>query len=291
MQFDGIILKGISGFYYVEVGDAIYECKAKGIFRKKKITPLAGDRVVITVRDDCENTLDDIKPRKNFFVRPPVSNVDQMLFVSSVVEPNVNTVVMDKMIAIAEKKGIEPIIVFTKSDLSDSAFLVETYKKAGFKTFSLGLDDYEVDEIKSLLSGKVTVLTGNTGVGKSTLINKLSPGLSLATGEISDKLGRGKHTTRQAELFKLFGGYVIDTPGFSSLDFAECETILKDELQFCFREFDSSMGKCKFVDCLHICEKGCDIIDRVKNGDIPESRHTSYVTIFNEIKDIKHWQI
>lgn len=291
MQLDGIILKGIGGFYYVKANDVVYECKAKGIFRKNRISPLAGDYVTITVRENGENTIDEIKERKNSLVRPQVANVDLMILVSSVIQPTANTLVMDKLIAIAEKKKIEPVIVFSKSDLADSRELALTYRKAGFTVFTVAKEDTDVEQIKALLKNKVTVFTGNTGVGKSTLINKISPELSLATGEISDKLGRGRHTTRQAELFPLFGGYVIDTPGFSSLDFISNDVILKDDLQFYFREFEKSIGECQFVDCSHVCEKGCAILERVKNGDIPESRHNSYVSIYNEIKDIKHWQL
>lgn len=291
MQLDGIILKGIGGFYYVKANDVVYECKAKGIFRKNRISPLAGDYVTITVRENGENTIDEIKERKNSLVRPQVANVDLMILVSSVIQPTANTLVMDKLIAIAEKKKIEPVIVFSKSDLADSRELALTYRKAGFTVFTVAKEDTDVEQIKTLLKNKVTVFTGNTGVGKSTLINKISPELSLATGEISDKLGRGRHTTRQAELFPLFGGYVIDTPGFSSLDFISNDVILKDDLQFYFREFEKSIGECQFVDCSHVCEKGCAILERVKNGDIPESRHNSYVSIYNEIKDIKHWQL
>lgn len=291
MHFNGIILKGIGGFYYVEAADVVYECKAKGVFRKNRITPLAGDRVEITVRENGENTIDVIFERKNFLVRPQVANVDNMLLVASVVEPNVNTLVLDKMTAIAEKKKIEPIIVFSKSDLADTEELVSTYTKAGFKTFAVGKDTGDIDEIRELLDGKTTVLTGNTGVGKSTLINRLAPHLELPTGEISDKLGRGRHTTRQAELFKLFGGYVIDTPGFSSLDFLSNEVIFKDDLQYYFREFDEYIGKCMFVDCSHTSEKGCAVLEALKEGKISASRHASYAAIYNEIKDLKHWQI
>lgn len=292
MQLNGIILKGIGGFYYVEAADAVYECKAKGVFRKNRITPLAGDHVEITVRENGENTIDVIFERKNSLVRPQVANVDNMLLVSSVVEPNVNTLVLDKMTAIAEKKKIEPIIVFSKSDLADTDELVSIYRQAGFKTFAVGKDTAgDLDEIKSLLSGKTTVLTGNTGVGKSTLINRLAPHLELPTGEISDKLGRGRHTTRQAELFKLFSGYVIDTPGFSSLDFLSNEVIFKDDLQYYFRELDEYIGKCMFVDCSHTSEKGCAVLEALNDGKISKSRHASYAAIYNEIKDLRHWQV
>ena len=293
MELIGTVIKGIGGFYYVEAADAVYECKAKGIFRKKGISPLAGDNVRITVRANGENTVDEIFERKNYFIRPQVANVDMMLMISSTVEPNVNTVIIDKMIVIAEKKGIEPVLIFTKSDLSDAAKLVEIYSSAGFKAFSSGIEDdsSSIDEIRNIIKGKTVFLTGNTGVGKSTLINRILPGLNLATGEISEKLGRGRHTTRQAELFKAYGGYIIDTPGFSSLDFLRCETVMKDELQYYFREFEDSLGSCFFPDCHHICEKGCSVIERVNSGEISESRHSSYVSIYNEIKNLKEWQL
>lgn len=293
MELTGKVFKGIGGFYYVEAADTVYECKAKGIFRKKGVSPLAGDKVKITVRENGENTIDKIFERKNYFIRPQVANVDMMLMISSTVEPNVNTVIIDKMIVIAEKKGIEPVLVFTKSDLSDASKLVEIYSNAGFKTFSSSIKDdgNTMEEIRKIIKDKTVFLTGNTGVGKSTLINKILPGLNLPTGEISEKLGRGKHTTRQAELFKAYGGYVIDTPGFSSLDFLRCETVMKDELQYYFREFENSLGSCLFPDCHHICEKGCSVIEKVKSGEISQSRHSSYVSIYNEIKDLKEWQL
>lgn len=289
----GKIIKGIGGFYYVEAAEAVYECKAKGLFRKQKISPLAGDHVLISINENAENRIEEILTRKNFLVRPPVANLDQLFIVSSTVEPNVNTFIIDKLTAIAEYKSIEPIIVFTKIDLNNCYLKYKNiYDNAGFKTVVCNNRTGEgADEIKSLLCGKTSAFTGNTGVGKSSLLNAIDSRLSLATGETSKKLGRGKHTTRHSELFKINGGYVADTPGFSSIDFERCENILKDDLFDCFREFAPYFGKCKFSTCSHIHEKGCAVCNAVAEGEISESRHNSYVQMYNEVKDIKEWEL
>lgn len=291
---DGLILKGIGGFYYVETADGIYECKARGLFRKQKITPLAGDRVKITVNENQENTIDVIEERKNSLIRPPVANLDRLFIIASIVDPVINTVVLDRIIAIAEYKEIEPVIVITKTDLSsDYNDIFNIYSNAGFKTIacSKGSND-GIDEIRSLLAGKISAFTGNSGVGKSTLLNAISPKLSIQTGETSKKLGRGRHTTRHCELYKIDGGYVADTPGFSSVDFERCERILKDDLPYCFREFVPYMPECKFaVNCSHINDKGCAVKKAVDDGLISQSRHSSYVQMYNEVKDIKEWEI
>lgn len=290
---NGKLIKGIGGFYYVETADTVYECKAKGIFRRNNIAPLAGDDVVISVNENSENRIEEIKERKNSLVRPPVANLDQLFIVSSTVEPDINTYNIDKLIAIAEYKGIEPIIVFTKTDLSDIyKDYVSVYEKAGFKVICCdNTSGKGADEIKSLLSGKISAFTGNTGVGKSSLLNCIDKSLSLATSEISKKLGRGRHTTRHTELFKINGGYVADTPGFSSIDFEKCENILKDDLFDCFREFETFFGQCKFSTCTHINEKGCAVCKAVNDGLISASRHNSYIQMYNDVKDIKEWEL
>ena len=290
----GKIVKGIGGFYYVDTGEEVFECRARGSFRKQKITPLVGDNVEITVNDgDHENTIDVIEERKNYLVRPPLANLDRLFIVASLVDPKINTTVIDKLIAIAEYKKIEPVIVLTKTDL-DTSFekYLDIYTKAGFKTVLCdNTKGTGADEIKALLNGCVSAFTGNTGVGKSTLLNNIFPGLELETGETSKKLGRGKHTTRHCELFKTNGGYIADTPGFSSLDFERCEKILKDELPYCFREFEPYLENCKFsTNCSHINDKGCAVVEAVNNGEICKSRHESYVQMYNEVKDIKEWQ-
>ena len=291
-QLEGTIIKGIGGFYYVEVAGDIYECKARGVFRKNKISPLPGDRVKLTVNNGAENTVDDILPRRNVLVRPPIANIDRLFVVTSVCEPKPNTLVIDKLIAIAEKNNIEPILVITKNDLGDSAELENIYRTAGFETVVTSAETGEgAEKIKELIEGHISAFAGNTGVGKSSLLNSIDSSLSLQTGEISDKLGRGRHTTRHIELFKICGGYIADTPGFSSLDFQNADKILKDELPFCFREFEEYLGTCKFSTCSHTSDKGCKIIEAVSEGKIHHSRHENYVAMYNEVKDIKEWEL
>lgn len=293
MAINGIILKGIGGFYYVEAADAVYECKARGVFRKDGMTPLAGDKVVITVNENAENTIDEIKDRKNYLLRPPVANIDNLIIVVSTVEPKPSTFVIDRLIAVAETKGIEPIIVISKSDLSSADELYSIYTLAGFKTVVISNKTCEgVNEVKTLLEGKISAFTGNSGVGKTSLLNNIDPSLSQQTSEISKKLGRGRHTTRQAELFKACGGYIIDTPGFSSFELDKTNLIMKDELADCFREFAPYVDNCKFTSsCTHTCDKGCAVISAVEEGKISRSRHNSYVKFYNEVKDVKEWNL
>lgn len=289
----GKIIKGIGGFYYVETADTVYECKARGNFRNKKIIPLVGDDVEISVNENAENRIENILERKNSLVRPPLANIDQLFIVSSIVDPFINTYNIDKMAALAEYKGIEPIIVLTKIDLSeDYEKYAETYISSGFTVITCNnLNGEGSEKVLPLLKEKISAFSGNTGVGKSSLLNAIDPRLSLKTGETSKKLGRGKHTTRHCELFKVGGGYVADTPGFSSIDFEKGETILKDDLFDCFREFKPYFGQCKFTSCAHINENGCAVCAAVKNGEISESRHNSYVKMYKDVKNIKEWEI
>ncbi len=291
----GKIIKGIGGFYYVDADDTIYECKARGNFRKRGITPMVGDNVEITVNREGngENTVDNILSRTNELVRPPLANLDTLFIISSIVDPKVNPLIIDKLVAIAEFKHIEPVIVFTKIDKSDDYNEYRNiYEKSGFKVI---VCDNTVgsgaEEIEAMLPGKISAFTGNTGVGKSTLLNNIFPHLKLETGETSKKLGRGRHTTRHCELFKVNGGYIADTPGFSSLDFERCEKILKDDLPYCFREFEPYLGQCKFNSCTHVNDKGCAVCEAVEKGLIQPSRHNSYVSMYNDVKDIKQWQM
>ncbi len=290
---DGIIIKGIGGFYYVEAAGEVYECKARGAFRKKKIMPLAGDLVKITVRDGKENTIEEIKERKNALVRPPVANIDTLIIVSSVKEPVLSLLVIDKLSAIAVDKGIKPCVVFSKSDLGDTAPYEEIYRKAGIETASVCCKTGEgVEKVKTMIGEGLTVFTGNTGVGKSSLLNAIDSRFELRTGEISDKLGRGRHTTREVTLYHIGEGLVADTPGFSSLDIQESnEIIVKENLPFCFPEFSDYLGQCKFSTCSHTVEKGCVILDALKEGVIDVNRHQSYVSMYNDVKDLKEWEL
>lgn len=293
MKIDGIIIKGIGGFYYVEAADGIiYECKARGVFRKEKITPLAGDKVEISVDENNKNSIDKIYERRNMFKRPPIANVDKLVIVSSVCDPRPNLLIIDRLSAVAVYKNVEPIIVFTKNDLQSADEYIEIYKNAGFKTFAVSNETGEgIGEIKAVIENGVCVFTGNSGVGKSSLINRMYPDFALETGEISKKLGRGRHTTRHVELLKINNGYIADTPGFSSLDFETNDLIKKDELAFCFPDFSDYIDSCKFSTCAHVNDKGCRLIEAVNSGDVMRSRHESYVTMYNEVKNIKDWQL
>ena len=287
----GLIIKAISGFYYVEVADKIYECKARGAFRKDKSAPLVGDLVTISLSQNGYCVIDEIHPRKNSLIRPPMANIDNIVIVCSTVSPSPNYTVIDKMISTAVYNDMEPVIVISKSDISSGEELYDIYSKTGIKTILYSsVTGVGVEEIYSILPNKITAFIGNRGVGKSTLLNKLFPDFNLTTGEISEKLGRGRHTTRTVELFKTRDGYVCDTPGFSTVQLERFNIIDKDSLQYTFPEFQDYIGNCKFTSCSHTCEKGCAVIDGVKQGEIPVSRHNSYVEMYNEIKDIKEWE-
>lgn len=289
----GKIVKGIGGFYYVKSSDnKVFECKARGIFRKSHITPLVGDNVRFSVNADAQNTVDEIFARKNFLVRPPVANVDNLIIVSSVTDPKPNLFVIDQMTAIARFNDIEPILVFNKTDTASAEEYLKVYKNVGFKCFGICAKNGEgVEELKSVLNGKTSVFTGNSGVGKSSILNCLDEKLNLQTGETSKKLGRGRHTTRNSELFDLCGGFVVDTAGFSAIDMDKMQIIRKDELQHCFPEFEDYIGSCKFVSCSHTKEKGCSIINAFNEGKIESSRFDSYNKMYEQVKNLKEWEI
>lgn len=285
-------MKSIGGFYYVRCEDKEYECKARGSFRKKGSSPVAGDRVEISVPDEGYCAIEQILPRKNKLKRPALANIDALVIVCSTVDPQPNFPVIDKMTAAAVNNGMTPVLAVSKNDIKNGDEVCEIYRKSGIKVFQCSPDDKsETDALRDYLKGKVSAFTGNSGVGKSTLLNMLFPSLELATGQISEKLGRGRHTTRVVELFELDGCFVADTPGFSTVDLQRYEMIDKEQLQYCFPEFEKYLGQCQFTSCAHTCEKGCKILEAVQNGEIAESRHKSYVQMYNEVKDIKHWQL
>lgn len=288
----GVIVKLIGGIYYVDASDSIYECTARGVFRNKGISPCCGDQVSIEPTEQSRGIITQILPRKNEIVRPPIANLDNLVLVTSTCEPPPNLLLLDKFIAVAEFKNINPILVFSKSDLKPADELCEIYHKSGVEAYAVSDSDTKgAEAIKSRLSGELSAFTGNTGVGKTTLLNNIFPELSEKTAEISRKLGRGKHTTRHVSLYKLdSGGYIADTPGFSSFDTGRYDVILKDELADCFREFRSHLGKCRFVNCSHTKETGCAVIEALDRGEIEKSRHDSYVQMYNEAKLIPEWK-
>lgn len=288
----GIIIKSIGGLYTVDASEGIFECKARGIFRKKKISPVCGDNVCFEKEKDGSCVITEIKQRRSLLIRPPLANLDILVFVSSTCEPKPNLLLLDKFIAIAEFKKIKPIVVFTKIDKESNENLYEIYRNAGIMVFEIdNRSGMGVENLKSALTGKLSAFTGNTGVGKSSLLNNMFPELALKTGEISQKLGRGKHTTRHVELFKLAeGGYIADTPGFSSFDTNKYDIIFKEQLADCFCEFKKYADQCKFQNCSHTKEKGCAIIKAVEDGIIPKSRHDSYVEMYEQAKQLKEWE-
>lgn len=286
-----VILKSIGGFYYVKSGDEVIECKAKGKFRNLSLSPVAGD-IVDTEFDGSTNVITKIYPRKNKFIRPPFANLDLLVLVISTVDPAPNYLVIDKMCAIAENKDVQVIMVITKTDMAEYENIRSVYAKAGFKVFYTGADDDgQLEEIRREMQGKLCVFSGNSGVGKSTLLNKLFPHLSLETGITSKKLGRGKHTTRRVEIFETDGCMVADTPGFSSVELVDDNFISKDDLQYAFVEFAPYLGSCKFADCRHINEIGCAVKGAVDEGEIPQSRYESYKALYDRQKNIKEWEL
>ena len=276
----GRIIKIVSNDYTVKCEDGnTYICKARGVFRNKKITPLVGDFVKITKE---KNLIEEIMKRKNELIRPPVSNIDIALVVTSAKEPDFSSNLLDKMIDIIEFNNIIPVICISKYDLLDNTKemdeIVAYYKKIGYKVFI----NTQIEDIKKIFKDKVSILTGQTGVGKSSLINKLEKSMDLKTGEISKALGRGKHTTRHTELFELFDGYVADTPGFSSLNFIGMN---KEDIRDNFIEFNEYKDKCKYRDCMHVNEDDCEIKRRVSNNEILKSRYDNYVKFILEKRE------
>lgn len=288
----GIIVKALSGFYYVAQGEAVYECKARGSFRKDGISPLVGDRVEFEKISDSTGIVDKILPRKNSVSRPPVANIDKLFIVSAFSSPEPNTSVIDKMTVIAEYNGIEPIIVFNKCDMGSFEKWERIYKNSGFKTLVVSASANEgINELISELKDCVSAFTGNSGVGKSSLLNCLLGEEIIPTGSISEKLGRGRHTTRHTQLYPLsFGGFVADTPGFSSLELDYKDYALKEKLPELFRDFEDYIYDCRFSSCSHTKENGCAVLQAVKDGKIEPTRHESYLMLFEEMKELKPWE-
>ena len=292
-QQQGRILTSLGGFYEVALssGERL-ECRAKGKFRKDQQKPLVGDLVTVEQNEQGLSMVSAILPRKNQLIRPPLANLDQLVLVTSLADPAPNRLVLDQLIAVAEHQSIAPVIVFTKADLADPLPIFSVYQKAGFPTFAVGENQPDTAQpIREMLKDKISAFTGNTGVGKSTLLNRLYPQFQLDTGEISKKLGRGRHTTRQVMLYALpEGGYAADTPGFSAMDFLRYVPIRKEELADCFREFAPYVNDCKFTGCSHTVEKGCAVLEALEAGEIAPSRHESYCELYRQAQQIKDWQ-
>lgn len=289
----GQIVKALSGFYYVDTGDgAPIPCRGRGRLRHQRVTPLVGDRVDITVTSEGTGMVDAILPRKNQFQRPAVANIDQMVIVCSGAVPVTDPFLIDRMAAMAEWKGCQPLIVFNKCDLERADGLAQLYRSAGFPTLQVSAETGEgVDSLAAAIAEKVSAFTGNSGVGKSSILNALHPGFALEVGEVSEKLGRGRHTTRHVELFPVAGGLVADTPGFSSFDVDQMEAIPKTELAAAFREFAPYLDRCRFQGCAHVKERGCAVREALEAGEIAPCRHASYVRLYEQAKEVPDWKL
>lgn len=283
----GLILKAVGGLYTVESPDGVMTCKARGIFRKHGLSPCTGDRV--TVENDC---ITEILPRRNVLIRPPLANLDQLFFVIAACEPAPNVLLLDRFLAVCEYKQIKPVLVFTKLDLADATAYMEIYRKAGYTVYAVNYEDPAcIAQIDKAMEGCISAFTGNSGVGKSTLLNAIDSRLQLETGEISKKLGRGRHTTRHVELYTLEnGGKIADTPGFSTFETESYAVIPPSELADCFPELRGVEDPCRYADCRHLHEPDCAIRRAVADGDIPQSRYESYTLMLEEAMKQKAWE-
>ena len=287
------IVKALSGFYYVQTPDGIVECRARGRFRKEGVTPLVGDLVQISRETNGKGTVDAILPRRNFFVRPALANVDVLVVLASCAIPETEPFLLDRIFAIAERQNVPVLLCVNKDDLCSGEPLRRIYAHAGFDVLCTSAETGEgIDALRSRICGKLAAFTGNSGVGKSSVLNALEPELRLAVGEVSEKLGRGRHTTRHIELYRFSDGTLVaDTPGFSSFDTEQMDLIPKEELQYAFADFAPYLGKCQFRDCAHRKEPGCAVRKALEDGLLEPTRYESYERLYELSSQLKPWEM
>ena len=288
----GRIVRSISGFYDVQTPQGLVTCRGRGSLRKNQESPLTGDMVQITV-ENGKGMVEKILPRKNRFIRPAVANVDALVVFAANVNPVTEPFLIDRVAAIAGDQEVAVYIVINKCDLDPAVDLEKIYRNAGFPVIVASAQTGEgVEKLHGLIAGKLTAFTGNTGVGKSSMLNRLCPELNLATGEVSEKLGRGRHTTRHVELYTLGENtFVADTPGFASFDTEQMDVILKDNLQYAFGDFAAYLGQCQFHDCSHRKEPGCAVRQAAERGEIEKTRYDSYLRLYEKSSQIKEWEL
>lgn len=288
----GRIVRLLSGFYDVATPDGVVTCRARGILRKQHITPLVGDMAEITI-EKGKGMVEAVLPRRNSFVRPAVANVDALVIFAANVNPITEPFLIDRVAAIAGDQNVEVLLCVNKCDLDPAEKLIDIYTKAGFRVFPTSAETGQgVAELRAALQGKLCAFTGNSGVGKSSILNRIAPELALETGEVSEKLGRGRHTTRHVELYRLDEQtYICDTPGFSSFDTDQMDVILKENLQYAFPDFESFVGNCQFHDCSHRKEPGCAVRQAVEDGAVQPSRYESYRKLYEKACQIKQWEL
>ena len=289
---NGTIIKALSGFYYVSAENSVYECRARGKFRLDGTSPLVGDRVSFAVSGNGKGYIEKVHERKNFFIRPAVANVDVLVFIAANTNPVTDPGRIDRGFAITQEAGCELMVCINKTDIDPANELYDIYSSSGFDTFRVSaFDGSGIDELRSALKGKICAFTGNSGVGKSSILNAIVPELKLEVGEVSEKLGRGRHTTRHVEFFAVDEDtFIADTPGFASFEVEMMQTIDKHELQYDFRDFRSCIGKCRFADCAHLKEPGCAVTAAVENGQIKPSRYQSYIRLYELSAQNKFWE-
>jgi len=287
---EGIIYKAMSGFYYVQSTEETTECRARGRFRLDKNTPLVGDRVLYKSTEEGKGIITDILPRRNEFVRPPLANIDIMVIIASGAIPVTDPYLIDRMTVIAINSNCEPIICINKTDIDSAENLFSIYTDVGFTTIRTSAVTGEgIAELENAISKSICAFTGNSGVGKSSILNTIEPNFGISVGDISKKLGRGRHTTRHVELYELkCGALVADTPGFSAFDSGFITE--KEELQYLFPEFEQYIGQCRFRDCAHIKEVGCAILLALNEGKLQKSRHESYERLYGHALEYKEWE-
>ena len=292
IKMTGRILRSISGFYDVQTPDGLISCRARGILRRQGNSPLTGDLVEISV-EKGKGMVEAILPRRNSFVRPAVANVDALVVFAANVNPITEPFLIDRVAAIAGDQNVPVLLCVNKCDLDPAMDLVRIYRNAGFPVIATSAETGEgVEELRQWIQGKLTAFTGNSGVGKSSILNRLCPELALPTGEVSEKLGRGRHTTRHVELYKLGEDtYVADTPGFSSFDTDQMEIILKENLQYAFPDFGPYIGKCRFDDCSHRKEPDCAVRAALEAGDLEPTRYDSYLKLYEKSSQVKTWEL
>jgi ribosome biogenesis GTPase len=288
----GRILRSLSGFYDVQTSQGLITCRARGILRRGDNVPLTGDMVEVSV-EKGKGMVEKILPRQNWFIRPAVANVDALVIFAANVNPVTEPFLIDRVAAIAGDRGVKVVICINKCDLDPAVDLEKIYRDAGYPVIVTSAETGEgVEELRQLLEGKLTAFTGNSGVGKSSILNRLCPELALPTGEVSEKLGRGRHTTRHVELYRLGDDtYVADTPGFSSFDTDQMDLVVKEDLQYAFPDFAPYLGRCQFHDCSHRKEPGCAVTAAVAEGKIGPTRYDSYLKLYEKVSQIKAWEI
>ena len=290
---DGVISKALSGFYYVSYEGGLLECKARGRFRLDGTSPLVGDRVQCSLDQHGKGRIDKVEPRRNWFIRPAVANIDAMVFVAANTNPVTDPFLVDRVSVIAADADCQLILCINKADIDPGDQLYSTFTAAGFPVVRTSAETGQgMEELRAAIDGKICAFTGNSGVGKSSILNKLLPGAAIPTGEVSEKLGRGKHTTRHVELYSLGGGtYVADTPGFASFDVEMMNPIPKEQLQYDFIDFEPYLGRCRFNDCAHLKEPGCAVTQALDQVKLMPSRYRSYVRLYELSAQHKSWEI